>query len=50
MTRRAQIARKRGLDIFRYVGIAVIEGANGAAVTSYRIDEDEARRRWEVVA
>lgn len=46
----AWIARQRGLDIFRYVGIAVIEGANGVAVTSYWVDEDEARRRWEVVA
>ena len=43
-------AQQRGLDIYDYVGIAVIEGPNGMAVTSYRIDEVEARRRWEVAA
>ena len=41
-------AQQHGLDIYDYVGIAVIEGKTGAAVTSYRVGEDEARRRWEV--
>jgi hypothetical protein len=43
-------AQQQGLDLYRYVGIVVVEGANHVAVTCYWLDEDTARRRWEVEA
>jgi hypothetical protein len=46
---RAWRARLGGLDLDAYLGVAVVQGRGGVAITAFRVDDEAARLRWREI-